>query len=483
MASVTTLPPSTFGVSALRSEDPRFLTGRARYVENLPIEGALRAVFVRSIMPHARLNAVQAEAARSMPGVAGVFTASDLDLARMPPSGNRGRCHRHPRWAVRLERCWPATWCGSWVSRSRSWWPTPLPHAEDAAEAVAADYEPLPAVTDVEAALADGAPLLWPEHGSNVASSFSTSWDDDVLAGAEVVARGRFVNQRLAPVPMEGNAIAVATAQRRHVHGMGVDAGAVRRARRPRRGARRRQACRAHDRSRRRWRVRCQAAGLPRVPGGRGGGRAPRPAGALDRVAFGRHAGPHARPRAGAARRDRRAPRRHDRRPARRSRRRHGGVPDRGVPAEHDPGDALGRLRDPAHRLERPKRRHERDAGRALSRGGTARGHCPDRACGRPGGRRARHGPGRGSSKEPDPARGVPVPDGIGHGVRRRRLRALVGRGAAARRVRRPSRRASRPQAAGRPPRAGYRRRRPTSRSRRSARRSSRRSRSTPTAA
>ena len=84
-----------------------------------------------------------------------------------------------------------------------------LAHAEDAAEAVLADLDPMPAVTDVEAALADGSPLLWPDHGSNVVSSFESHWHDDVLAGADVVVRGRFVNQRVAPVPMEGNAIAV----------------------------------------------------------------------------------------------------------------------------------------------------------------------------------------------------------------------------------------------------------------------------------
>src|SRR5680860_1185782 len=88
MAPVTTLPPSMFGVPALRSEDPRFLTGRGRYVENLPIEGARRAVFARAIMPHAGLNVVETAAARAMPGVVGVFTAPDLALARMPPSGN-----------------------------------------------------------------------------------------------------------------------------------------------------------------------------------------------------------------------------------------------------------------------------------------------------------------------------------------------------------------------------------------------------------
>ena len=208
MAPVTTLPPSVFGVPALRSEDPRFLTGRARYVENLPIEGAQRAVFARSIMPHARLNAVEAEVARAMPGVAGVFTASELDLARMPPSGNvegaTGTLHG-PFGREVLARD-VVRFVGEPIALVVA---DSLPLAEDAAEAVAADYEQLPSIIDVEGALADDAPLLWPEHGSNVASSFSTSWDDDVLVGADVVARGRFVNQRLAPVPMEGNAIAV----------------------------------------------------------------------------------------------------------------------------------------------------------------------------------------------------------------------------------------------------------------------------------
>ncbi|HVF08809.1 MAG TPA: xanthine dehydrogenase family protein molybdopterin-binding subunit, partial [Actinomycetota bacterium] len=205
---MTTLPPSTFGVAALRSEDPRFLTGRGRYVENQPIEGALRAVFARSIMPHARLNVVRTDAACAMPGVAGVFTATDLDLPRMPPSGNvegatgtlEGPFGREvlARDVVRF--------VGEPIALVVA---SSLAHAEDAAELVAVEYDPLETVNDVEAALAAGSPLLWPEHGSNVASTSSSSWDDDVLDGADVVVRGRFVNQRLAPVPMEGNAIAV----------------------------------------------------------------------------------------------------------------------------------------------------------------------------------------------------------------------------------------------------------------------------------
>jgi carbon-monoxide dehydrogenase large subunit len=198
-----------FGVPALRTEDPRFLTGRGRYLENLRIDGCLRAVFVRSIMPHARLGVVLADAARGSPGVVAVVTAGDLDLPTMPPSGTvegsgggtlEGSFGRDvlAREVVRF--------VGEPIALVVA---ESLPAAEDAAEAVAVDYDPLDTVTDVEAAVAEGAPLLWPGHGSNVAHAFSSRWDEDVLADADVVARGRFVNQRVAPVPMEGNGIAV----------------------------------------------------------------------------------------------------------------------------------------------------------------------------------------------------------------------------------------------------------------------------------
>ena len=78
----------------------------------------------------------------------------------------------------------------------------------DAAELVEVDYDPLPAVVDIEAALADGAPLQFPELGTNLAAGVRDPAGADPLAGAEVVVRARMVNQRLAVVPMEGNAIA-----------------------------------------------------------------------------------------------------------------------------------------------------------------------------------------------------------------------------------------------------------------------------------
>jgi len=210
MSAVTTVPPSVFGVPALRSEDPRFLRGEARYLENVEIPGALRAVFVRSMMPHAELNGVAGvDEARAMPGIAGVYTADDLGLSPLPPAGNvetpeagdlADTWGRPPLAVGRLRFAGEAV--AVVVAGS-------LAAGLDAAELVWADAEPLPPVTDPERALADDAPILFPIVGSNVAHTFEHAWDDDTMGGSDVVVRGRFVNQRVAPVPMETNGIAV----------------------------------------------------------------------------------------------------------------------------------------------------------------------------------------------------------------------------------------------------------------------------------
>jgi carbon-monoxide dehydrogenase large subunit len=84
-----------------------------------------------------------------------------------------------------------------------------LADGQDAAEVVWPMVELSDAVTDVEAAAEDGGPVLFPANGSNIAHAFEQYWDVDALEGADVVARARIVQQRLAPVPMETNAIAV----------------------------------------------------------------------------------------------------------------------------------------------------------------------------------------------------------------------------------------------------------------------------------
>jgi carbon-monoxide dehydrogenase large subunit len=192
---------SIFGSVVLRTEDPRFLTGGARYVDDLPVDGALRATFVRSMLAHARVSGVDAATARALPGVVAVLTATDLDLAPRPPAGNVEGPFERPllaRDAVRF--------VGEPIALVLA---ETLAEGQDAAEAVRVEYEPLGTVVGPEAAVAGDPALLFPEAGTNVAHAFEESWDEDVLAGAEVIARLRVRHQRLAPVPMETNAILV----------------------------------------------------------------------------------------------------------------------------------------------------------------------------------------------------------------------------------------------------------------------------------
>ncbi len=168
-------------------------------MEDVPAPGALRAAFVRSIMAHARLRRVDPSAALAVPGVEGVLTARDLGLAPRPPSGNVDEAYGRPVLAEDVVR-FVGEPIAVVVAEDRG-------AALDAVELVEVDYDPLPAVTDPEAAAAEGAPLLFPPTGTNVASELARGWDEDPLEGAEVVVRARVVSQRLAPVPMEPNAI------------------------------------------------------------------------------------------------------------------------------------------------------------------------------------------------------------------------------------------------------------------------------------
>jgi len=187
---------SILGHPVRRVEDPDLVTGTSRYVDDIPVDGALYAVFVRSTLAHGRVAAIDAARAREMPGVAGVLSAADVDLAPIG-SGATSEAFARPILASEVVR-FVGEPLAVVLAETRE-------QAADAAEAVLIDYEPLPTVIDPERAMEAGAPLLFPEHGSN-ASLESEFGDSDPLAGAEVVARGRFVNQRLAPVPMETNA-------------------------------------------------------------------------------------------------------------------------------------------------------------------------------------------------------------------------------------------------------------------------------------
>src|SRR5690348_8223028 len=192
---------SILGHPVRRVEDPRFLTGQAQYTEDLPADHALHAVFVRPTIAHARITGIDSSEAASMPGVAGVFTAADLDLAPNEAEGGAPEAFARPILATDTVR-FVGEPIAVVLAEARV-------QAVDAAEAVFVDYDPLPVVVDPLASLEDGAPLLFPDAGSNVAVSHDYPRDEGALEGAEVVVTERIINQRVAPVPMEPNGVLV----------------------------------------------------------------------------------------------------------------------------------------------------------------------------------------------------------------------------------------------------------------------------------
>jgi carbon-monoxide dehydrogenase large subunit len=190
---------SILGNPVLRLEDPALLTGGAEYVDDLQPAGLAHISFVRSTVAHGRVVSVDGGEAAAMPGVVGVYQAATDDLglgavqlfAMMAPALNR------PAFAADRVR-FVGDIVAAVVAETKA-------QADDAAEAVVTDYEPLPVVTTPQAAMEADAPLLFPEHGSNVCFTTAIGDDADVLDGAEVVAEVTMVSQRLAGVPMEVN--------------------------------------------------------------------------------------------------------------------------------------------------------------------------------------------------------------------------------------------------------------------------------------
>jgi carbon-monoxide dehydrogenase large subunit len=199
---------TTFGAGSLvgapvrRVEDPALLRGLGTFVDNLDLGADLvHLVFVRSPVAHADLRSVDVAAARVMPGVVGAWTAADLDLP--VHTGLMVLDPRLEQWPLAKDR---VRYVGDPVAVIAA---TTRTAAVDAAEQVVVDYEPLPAVVGIEHALDAASPVLFPDVGTNVVYGKREPDGYDPLAGADVVVRGRFENQRIAVAPMEGQAVAV----------------------------------------------------------------------------------------------------------------------------------------------------------------------------------------------------------------------------------------------------------------------------------
>jgi carbon-monoxide dehydrogenase large subunit len=199
-----------FGASVPRREDPRLLRGNGRYVDDVKLPGMLHAAFVRSPHAHARIAAVRTEAAARMEGVARSLAFPDLARWMKPlplfgavPPGLAARVAVTNRQVPQLPMARDVVRhvgeiVAMVVADSRAL-------AEDAAELVEVDYEPLAVVTDMVAGAEPGSPVIHGEWGTNVAVHFATGFGDaeGALRGADVRVRERFHVQRYVGMPIE----------------------------------------------------------------------------------------------------------------------------------------------------------------------------------------------------------------------------------------------------------------------------------------
>jgi len=197
------MPGSLLGNIVPRVEDPDLVRGLSTFVDNQRIEGTAHAVFVRSPFAHARITAIDTADAERAPGVLAVHTGASLNdaLGDRPVPAFATVNPAAVRHALAVDRVrYVGDAVAMVVAETRA-------QAVDAAELVDVDYEELPVVADMEAALAEDAPLQFEEIGSNVAASRADPDGSDPFAGAAHVVRLRLENQRIATAPIEGHVI------------------------------------------------------------------------------------------------------------------------------------------------------------------------------------------------------------------------------------------------------------------------------------
>ena len=206
-----------FGAAVKRREDPRFLRGEGRFIDDVILPGLLHAAFLRSPHAHARIVRIDTAAAAAAPGVVRVFTFTDLERWMKPlplfgavPPGLAAvvkfDIRQAPQWALCRER---VRHVGEVVAMVVADGPE---RAQDAVELIQVDWEALPAVVEMTRAAEPGAPLLHPEWGSNVGIGFTHAIGDadGAFARADVTVAETFHIQRYVGMPLEGRGVVAA---------------------------------------------------------------------------------------------------------------------------------------------------------------------------------------------------------------------------------------------------------------------------------
>jgi carbon-monoxide dehydrogenase large subunit len=202
---MTAATPTTYiGTRTPRKEDPKLITGRGIFTDDVTLPGTVYVSLVRSPHAHARIRRIDAAAARKEPGVVTVVTGKDAEATGVLPvfitvPGINGT--KHMPLATDKAR-YVGDAIAAVVADSRS-------AAKRAADMVTVDYEPLPVVVDGTKALEPGAPILHEELGTNLVFTYPVKGGDidKAFRDAEVTVKLRIVNQRLIPNAMEPRSV------------------------------------------------------------------------------------------------------------------------------------------------------------------------------------------------------------------------------------------------------------------------------------
>ena len=199
-------PNSYIGKSVPRPNIDRLIQGRGEYVSDVVLPRMAHVVFVRSPYAHASIGTIKADAAKAAPGVFAVVTGAELAAIITPWVGvlsHLAGLKSAPQHAIAIERaCWQGEAVAAVVARTRA-------EAEDAAELVEIDFEPLPAVTDPIAALEPDAPIIHPALGDNLAFErrINVGEVDRAFAEAAHVVSARYEFGRHTGVTLEPRAV------------------------------------------------------------------------------------------------------------------------------------------------------------------------------------------------------------------------------------------------------------------------------------
>jgi carbon-monoxide dehydrogenase large subunit len=196
------------GASEKRREDVRFLTGKGRYTDDINLRGQAYVAFLRSDVAHGRIVSIDTSAAEAMPGVVGIFTGRDFEAVGGIPcgwcvtdrEGNPMKEPKHPVLALDKVRHVGDPYAAV-VAETYA-------QARDAAEAIVAEIEDLPAVMDMKKAVQDGGTLVHDDIGTNLCYDWGFVEDnrdkvDEAIRNAHHVTTLELVNNRLIPNAME----------------------------------------------------------------------------------------------------------------------------------------------------------------------------------------------------------------------------------------------------------------------------------------